>query len=89
MGRRSERVKDIAGMIGLGLIFATGLMAIITWLVAWYNGITTGDYTVVVDINAVGEMFAEFWLVWIVLGFSIWGIYWYVHEAFLERSEAE
>jgi len=28
---------------------------------------STGSFTVLVNINAVGEMFAEFWLVWIVL----------------------
>lgn len=89
MGKKSERAADIAGMIGLGMIFATGLTTIVTWLVAWWNGITTGDYRVIVNINAVGEAFAEFWLIWIVLGFSIWGIYWYLHEAILEKSEAE
>lgn len=87
--KKSERVKDIAGMLGLGMIFGTGLITIITWLVAWWNGITTGTYKVLVDINSVGEMFAEFWLIWIVLGFSIWGMYWYVHEAILEEDEIE
>ncbi|TET89364.1 MAG: hypothetical protein E3J35_10785 [Methanomassiliicoccales archaeon] len=89
MGKKSERFKDIAGMIGLGMIFATGLVTIITWLVAWWNGLTTGNYTVLVNINSVGEMFAEFWLIWIVLGFAIWGMYWYVHEAILEKEEME
>ncbi|MFQ6128713.1 MAG: hypothetical protein ACE5QW_07420 [Thermoplasmata archaeon] len=89
VGKKSERVKDIAGMLGLGMIFATGLMTIITWLVAWWNGVTTGSYTVLVNINAAGEMFAEFWLIWIVLGFAIWGMYWYIHEAMLEEEELE
>jgi hypothetical protein len=89
LGKKSERAKDVAGMLGLGMIFATGLITIITWLVAWWNGVTTGTYKVLVDINSAGEMFAEFWLIWIVLGFSIWGMYWYVHEAFLEEGEIE
>jgi hypothetical protein len=89
LGNKSEKVKDIAGMLGLGMIFGTGLVTIITWLVAWWNGITTGTYKVLVDINSVGEMTAEFWLIWIVLGFAIWGMYWYVHEAILEDHEIE
>ncbi|MFQ6107438.1 MAG: hypothetical protein ACE5QF_07635 [Thermoplasmata archaeon] len=89
MARRSERAMDIAGIVGIGMMFATALMTVITWLTAWWNGISTGHYTVLVNINALGEAFAEFWLVWIVLGFSLWGIYWYIHEAMLERSELE
>lgn len=89
MSKKSERIKDIAGMIGLGMIFATGLVTIITWLIAWWHGITTGHYTVLVNINSAGEMFAEFWLIWIVLGFATWGMYWYVHEAILEKGEGE
>ena len=89
MGSKSERAKDIVGIVGIGMMFATALMTIITWLTAWWNGTTTGNYTVLVNINAVGEAFAEFWLVWIVLAFSLWGIYWYIHESMLERGEQE
>lgn len=87
MGDRYEALKDYTGLVGLGMIFATGLVTIITWLVAWWNGITTGSFRVVVNINAFGEMMAEFWLIWIVLILAIWGLYWYVHEAILERRE--
>jgi len=87
MEKKSERAKDIAGILGIGMMFATALMTIITWLTAWWNGVTTGSYTVLVNINAAGEMVAEFWLVWIVLGFSLWGICWYIHEAMLEKEE--
>ena len=89
MGSKSETTRDIAGILGIGMMFATALMTIITWLTAWWNGMSTGSFTVLVNINAIGEMFAEFWLVWIVLGFSLWGIYWYIHEAMLEKSELE
>lgn len=89
MGKKSERGKDIAGILGIGMMFATALMTIITWLTAWWNGVTTGSYTVLVNINAAGEMVAEFWLIWIVLGFSLWGIYWYIHESMLEKEELE
>ncbi len=85
MGERYEMVKDYAGLLGLGMIFATGFVTILTWLVAWWNGITTGKYKVVVNINAFGEMTAEFWLIWIVLALGVWGMYWYIHEAILER----
>ncbi|MCJ2564415.1 MAG: hypothetical protein LN417_10080 [Candidatus Thermoplasmatota archaeon] len=87
--KKSERAKDIAGILGIGMMFATALMTIITWLTAWWNGLSTGSFTVLVNINAIGEMFAEFWLIWIVLGFSLWGIYWYMHEAMLEKEEVE
>ncbi len=76
-------------MLGLGMIFATGLVTIITWLVAWWNGVNTGTYKVMVDINSIGERVAEFWLIWIVLAFAIWGMYWYMHEAMLEEHEIE
>lgn len=89
MRKGSEKVKDIAGMIGLGMIFATGLVTIVTWLIAWWNGLTTGQYLVLVNINEFGEMLAEFWLVWVVLGFAIWGMYWYLHESMLEEEEIE
>ncbi len=89
MGSKSERAKDIAGILGIGMMFATALMTIITWLTAWWNGMSTGSFTVLVNINSIGEMFAEFWLIWIVLGFSLWGIYWYIHEAMLEKDELE
>lgn len=89
MGDRYEALKDYAGLVGLGMIFATGLVTIITWLVAWWNGITTGSFRVVVNINTFGEMVAEFWLIWIVLALALWGLYWYIHEAILERRERE
>lgn len=89
MVKKSERIKDIAGMLGLGMIFGTGVITIVTWLIAWWNGMTTGNFRVTVDINSIGEWFAEFWLIWIVLAFAIWGMYWYVHEAILEEHEIE
>jgi len=60
VGKKSERAKDIVGILGIGMMFATALMTIITWLTAWWNGVTTGSYTVLVNINATGEMVAEF-----------------------------
>ena len=80
-----ERVKDTLGLIGICWDFGFMLLILWTFILAWISG----NYKVMVWINAFGEATAEFYLWFLIVPISIWGVYWYWHEAIGEESERE
>lgn len=78
-----EAVKDIVGFIGLCIMFAMSLVIQVTFLAAYWSG----DYEILVTINEYGEAMMELYLIPIFLILGLYGIYWYIHEAWTEESE--